>query len=330
MLYGWLEVGASNVSVFSSQCNQDIVLRTSSSNGKIIIGTQQYDITSGSNILAGMYMLNNNVGINKVPDISTQLDINGKMSINNIFSFTESMSNVTNQSAFMTNSNNALYINYNGNNKIKFTHANGVNITDTVYSSHDFYAPAFNVTSDSNLKRNITVCDSDSNTMTLSKINTYDYFMYTNAGLPVKGFIAQQVEEVFPQCIKKAFGFIPSSITTVFVTKDGIIQKDTIPFEINVGERIKADSLGKETEFIVYKVENDRVHVSGDRQCMGVKISILGKNGVIRTIDTNQILSLCVSTINDLVKKNNDLVERVKALEDDMEDSEEDETEYED
>jgi hypothetical protein len=314
MLYGWLEVGASNVSVFSSQCNQDIVLRTTSSNGKIIIGTQQYDINSGSNVLAAIYMLNNNVGINKIPVAGTQLDINGKMSINNTLTFTETVSGVTNQSAFMVNSNNALFINYNGNHKIRFTHSNGINVTDTVYSTHDFYSPAFNVTSDSNLKRNITLCDPSSNVNILNSINTYDYYMYTNPLAPIKGFVAQQVEAVFPQCIKKTFGFIPSSITSVFVTKDGIIVKDILPFEISVGERIKVDSLGRESDFIVYKIMDNKIYVSGDSTCMGVKVSVMGKIGIILTIDTNQILALSVSTINDLCSRMQKLEARIEEL----------------
>lgn len=313
MLYGWLEVGASNIGVFSSQCNQDIILRTANSNNKIIIGTQIYDIGSGSNMLAGLYVSSNNVGINKVPTSNVQLDINGKFNINNSMTFIESVSGASNQPTYFVNSNNAFYIFYNGSQKVRFTDQQGINISDKVYSTSDFFAPAFNVTSDSNLKREITLTNFTTDAERVEKINVYDYRFY-NSTSNVKGFIAQQVEEFFPQAINKALGYIPCSITKVFINNDGIVPKDTLPYDIEVGERIVAKSSGRPCEFIVYKANETHVYISGEKQYMGFIVEVNGKNGFIRTIDTNQLLALSFSTIKDLQIRVSSIEERLGQL----------------
>lgn len=313
MLYGWLEVGASNVGIFSSQCNQDIILRSTNSNNKIMIGNQIYSITSGSNMLAAMYISSNNVGINKVPTSNVQLDVNGRFNINNSMTFIETLPATSNQPTYFINSNNAFYIFYNGAQKIRLTNEQGINISDKVYSTSDFFAPAFNVTSDSNLKREISLSDTLEDALKVEKIKTYDYRFYNNTS-NTKGFIAQQVEEVFPQAINRAIGFIPSSTKTVFINYDGIIPIANLPFDIQVGERIVALSSGRPCEFIVYKTTETHVHVSGDRQYMGFNVEVTGKNGFIRTIDTNQLLALSFSTIHTLQNRVTQLEAKLEHL----------------
>lgn len=313
MLYGWLEVGASNVGVFTSQCKQDIILRTTNSNNKIIVGNQIYDITSGSNYLAGLYISSNNVGINKVPESNVQLDILGKLSINDSITFTESMTGVSNMPTHIVNSNNAFHVYYNGIQRAYLTNQDGIRVTDKVYSTSDFFAPAFNVTSDSNLKRDIVMSDPSLDSEKLSNINVYD-FRFHNSSCNTKGFIAQQVEEVFPQAIQRAVGFVPSSRKPVFVTYDGIIIKKDLPFEVEVGERISALNTGTQCELMVYKMSESLVHVTGNKKDMGITLDITGKNGFIRTIDTGQLMALCFSSTRQLQERVSKLEESLSLL----------------
>lgn len=315
MLYGWLEVGASNVPVFLSQCNQDIILRSTNSNNKIMIGNQIYPITSGSNIAAGAYIVNNNIGVNRLPDSNIQLDVNSNIRLNNTLYFTECVNGVENQTAYFVNSNNALNLYYNEARKCYFTYSNGVQFFDKIYNTSDIYAPAFNVLSDSNFKRDVIESDKDYDANLLSNINIYDY-RFVNQNIPTKGFIAQQVEQHFPQCIQKTMGFIPCSLTSVFVNKDGHITKTVLPFDINIGEKIVIQIAptqyiptaspsvflqpSQTAELIVYKIEGDIVYVSGKPIYMGNKINIVGKNGVVRTIDTNQLLAVCFNNTKKL------------------------------
>ena len=305
MLYGWLEVGASNVGVFNSQSNQDIILRTSASNNKIIIGTQIYPLEAASNTWAAMYISSNNVGLKKVPDHDVMLDVNGNVAVNKFVHFRESMSNITEKTATYTNSNNAFYLSYNGIVKVKYTDGDGIRVFDKTYSTEDYYAPAFNVWSDCNFKRNITPSSKAADVSILQNINTYDYTLWDNPTRPIKGFIAQDVEKWFPQCIVKSLGTIPCSMTPTFISLQGRIARETLPFDVEVGETIvginTANSLTY--EYFVYNIDNSNVNVSGDNRAMGVMINITTKKGFVRSVDTTQLLALCFSSIKDLMQR---------------------------
>jgi len=305
MLYGWLEVGASNVGVFNSQCNNDIILRTTTSNNNIIIGTQVHSLAAGSNTWAAMYINSNNLGLKKIPDNDIVLDVNGNAALNKMLYFHESLSNVTDKLAIYTNSNNALYLSYNGNIKIKYTDTDGIRVYDKTYSTEDYYAPAFNVWSDSNFKRNITPSSTSYDAAILSNITTYDYTFWDKPNKPIKGFIAQDVEQWFPQCIVKSLGVIPCSMTQVFIGVQGLVSRSAMPFGVEVGETIVGMSTGNSVtyEYFVYNVDDSNVHVSGDRRGMGTMVNITSKKGFVRSIDTSQLLALCVGSIKDLTRR---------------------------
>lgn len=305
MLYGWLEVGASNVGVFYSQCNNDIILRTTTSNNKIIVGTQVYSLTAGSNTWAAMYVNSNNVGLKKVPDNDIVLDVNGNVAFNKMLYFHETLSNVSDKLATYTNSNNALYLSYNGNIKIKYTDTDGIRVYDKTYSTEDYYAPAFNVWSDINFKRNITPSSHSTDAAVLSNITTYDYTFWDKPNKPIKGFIAQDVEQWFPQCIVKSVGVIPCSMTPVFIGVQGLISRNALPFGVEIGETIVGTNTVNSLvyDYFVYNVDDSNVHVSGDRRGMGASVNITSKKGFVRSIDTSQLLALCVGSIKDLAHR---------------------------
>jgi hypothetical protein len=252
-------------------------------------------------MLAALYISSNNVGVNKIPTSNVQLDINGTFNINNSVTFVESMSGVANHPSYFINSNNTFYLYHNGVQRIRFTDSAGINVSDKIYSTSDMSAPAFNVLSDSNLKRDIVISDASNDKEKINNINVYDYRFYNNTS-NVKGFIAQQVEEIFPQAIQRTMGVIPSSAVVVFLSRDGIVSSDALPFTVDVGERLTAMSSGRACEFMVYKIDGTNVHVSGDKQFMGMNITVTGKFGFIRTIDTNQLLALCFSSLKDCMK----------------------------
>lgn len=302
MLYGWLEVGASNIPIFTSQSNNDIIFRTTSSNNKIIIGNELYNISSSSNINAALYINNNTIGINKVPSPSIQLDINGKCHLNNSITFNESISSLNNTQATLINSNNAFTITYNTIPKMYITESNGININDTIYTCCNIYSPAFNVTSDSNLKRDIKLSEYHSDLDLTKSIHVYDYRFHTNSNMS-KGFIAQQVETMYPQCISKTMGFLKCSVTPSYITNDGVIKISTLPFNVEVGEKISISFQNQQSDYIVYKIINDNVHVSGDKRYMGMNVFIIGKYGIIRNIDTTQLLALSFNSIKALISR---------------------------
>lgn len=302
MLYGWLEVGASNVPVFISQSNQDIILRTTNSNNKMIFGNQMNTLHANSNVIAAMYIINNNVGINKVPSVDYQCDIHGRFRIDNNMTFTETMPSISNQPTVLVNSNNAFSISYNDIKRMYFTHSNGINVCDTLYSTSDIYAPAFHVTSDSNLKREIILSSSSNDLNIVNSINVYDYRFY-NSIVPIKGFIAQQVEMQFPRCVTKTMGFIHSSIVSVFINREGVVKKSVLPFDIDIGERIVVKANAIQYEYSLYKIIDDDMYFAGDSKNLCSTVTLIGKYGILRTLDVNQLMALSFNSIKELTKR---------------------------
>jgi len=218
MLYGWIEVGASNDNIFANEVSQDIIVRTIYNN-KIILGN-----TNGVRATAAMYIQGNNVGLQKVPEETVALDVNGKAVIKEAqvgLSNTPTSlvingdiilkDKAKNFAPFMEmrviNDNNEAIIQYNYVNRLKITDGNGCEINDNLYVSNDVFATAFQITSDQRFKTNIVDSDKAQDIDIIKSINVRDFEMKSCLEKVVKGFIAQEVETVFPQAIIPKRGF---------------------------------------------------------------------------------------------------------------------------
>ena len=212
MLYGWIEVGASNDNIFSQEVSQDIILRTIYNN-KIIMGN-----TNGVRATAALYIQDNNVGVQKVPEAGVALDVNGKAVIkelqvgisNNPTSLVvngdiiikdQSKAFASNMQMMITNDNDETVVKYNDIQRIKVTNGNGLEINDNLLVTNDVFATAFQITSDERFKTNITNTETAKDVATIKQIQVRDYEMKSCPLKVVKGFIAQELETVFPQAI---------------------------------------------------------------------------------------------------------------------------------
>jgi hypothetical protein len=211
MLYGWIEIGASNNTLFKGENNDDIIIRTIYDN-KIILGN-----TNGTNADAAMYIKGNNVGVFKVPDSNVSLDVNGvavlksaqvglsnlpsKLTLNADLIIKDKSVSFSNTNELSLLNNNAICdINYNNVPRIQITNGNGITLNDNVYINNDVYATAFNLTSDARFKTNIQCSDIESDIDILRKLQVmdYDFILSPSTYRRTKGFIAQEVEKVFP------------------------------------------------------------------------------------------------------------------------------------
>lgn len=223
MLYGWIEVGVSNDNVFSQEVAQDIVLRTIYDN-KIIIGN-----TSGIRATAAMYIHGNNVGINKVPKSDVSLDVNGvavlksaqvglsntatSLVVNGDIIVKDKQKNFANAMELsIVNNNNVTNILYNGIERVQITNGEGIDLNDNVFVTNDVFATAFQITSDIRFKTKIVSSDSNSDIDIIKHIKVHDYEMKSSPNKVVKGFIAQEVEEVFSQAIVHKRGFTDEGV----------------------------------------------------------------------------------------------------------------------
>jgi hypothetical protein len=327
-LSGWIEVGLSNPNIFASQSNTDVVIRTfdPSFSNKIIIGNTSSN--EGPNRLGGLYVLNNNVGFKKVPSSDVDVDINGlystidgRVASNLIVGYGSNAgslqlrgdmlvinSNTSDMRAI--NSNNTFSLMYSNVERIKFTNGSGVFLNDNVYITNDVFATGFFMTSDSNFKQNIKATNLSADFDALMKLKVYDFNM-KGQNRVVKGFIAQQVETVLPSAVTEVDSIVPICRGKVTVVSNTRIDVSDIIDYCKLKEVLQ-----KGDEVVIGRDENTKdifciVTDIGDCwfevcESMVQRLSAVGnfphlylhgKTGKMKTVDTNQILALCVSSL---------------------------------
>lgn len=209
MLYGWIEVGLSNNTLFRHENDQDIIIRTIYNN-KIILGN-----TNGVNADAAMYIQGNNVGIYKVPDSNVSLDVNGltvlqraqvghsnmptEVVVNGQIILKDAQKDFsTDMEMRIANSNNIYTMQYNDIERIRVTDGNGISMNDNVYVTNDVYATAFQITSDIRFKTNVTDTNKEEDVTVVKGVVVKDYDMN---GKRRKGFIAQNIADLYPNAV---------------------------------------------------------------------------------------------------------------------------------
>lgn len=221
MLYGWIEVGASNNALFSSEQNEDLILRTVYDTNKLIVGN-----TAGTNIPAALYVQGNNLGVRRVPASNVQLDVAGTARFQNLLighsnlvstttvngpyiwkDTAATYSNADNELG-LTNSNAVTSFTYNGSARLQITDGQGLFLNDDVYVQGDVFANAFQTTCDQRAKHAVRPSCPAGDTATLRALNVYDYKLNASPTQYIKGFIAQEVEAVLAQAVQKRRGIL--------------------------------------------------------------------------------------------------------------------------
>lgn len=334
-LNGWIEIGLSNPNMFANQSNPDIVFRTydTSASNKIIIGNTSSN--EGNNRLGGMYIVNNNVGFKKVPLSGVDVDINGlystidgRVASNLTVGYGSNpgffqirgdilMLNTGTSDMRAINSNNTFYFMYSNIERIKFTNGSGMYLNDNVYITNDVYATGFHMTSDSNFKENISEVNikHKHNIDILSKLKVYDYSLKGRKE-KIQGFIAQQVEEILPNAVKEIDNIIPIYNDFLRLNKNFLFTTNSIHnlnqvFNIDDEIVVGKDSNSKDY-FITIKDVYDNCMIISQESFEKINPNnkntnnfyyVHGKVGKMKTIDTNQILALCVSSLQEVINK---------------------------
>lgn len=316
MLYGWIEVGASNNGLFNGENNDDIIVRTIYNN-KIILGN-----TNGQNQLAAMYIYGNNVGINKVPGSNIQLDVlgnaqmqtlkvgysnfvgaftmNGNVTLKDITKNYSSLSEVV-----ISNSNDATYIYYGSNERIKFTDGNGMYITDTLYVTNDVYANAYQINSDRRLKTNIRKVDPEYDLNLLRNIDIYDFKMQSEM---MRGVIAQDVLHVVPSSIKLKKGCVKLNAGLQGYVSHGCITIHGDISGLNVGDMIYVtSSLNTKHQVLcsIMSISQNKITISPPNEFIDNEHVLIDTKYVqdIHTVDYNQLVAVCINAVNALATR---------------------------
>ena len=318
MLYGWLEVGLSNNLLFQNENDEDIIMRTVYNTNKIILGN-----TEGTNKVAAVYIYGNNVGVRKVPDANTSLDVNGNIVAKDI---QIGMSNYTGNLIINGNiilkdaqqqmgdsmqlevvsSNGQVNIKYNDVNRIELTDNDGITVHDNMIVSKDVYAPSFNVTSDVRLKTHIQSSHVSEDIKNLSMLQVKNYTIHDRYH---KGFLAQDVKDILPYVVSQRKGVIPLHIYAFY--NNEMEQLENINMDISglhVGDELVLASVDPsvKTKFItsIQNISNTVIKLDHMPITLSGNVIIEGKYvDDLYTIDMNQITALNTSVLQNILSR---------------------------
>jgi len=175
-------------------------------------------------------------------------------------------------------------------------------------------ASEFDAVSDQRVKTAFKISDATRDLETINKIQVTD-FKYidtiANGNHFKKGFIAQQIEEVFPEAVSKTSGYLPD----IFCAADSVMfnaQTQQLSFNVGTGNIRQGDKIRLYSGREVYEVEVSSV--------MGVRCAINNYQGNylnlfvygrytndFREVDYDRIHTLAVSALQQLSKEVTDL-----------------------
>ena len=196
-----------------------------------------------------------------------------------------------------------------------------------IVTKNSFVSSQTVTTSDARIKNIIGLSNNQQDLATLCKIKITDYHykdivMWGNQTF--KKVIAQQVEEVFPQAVRKQTSTIPDIYSLAEkVNFDADNKTLTIllskSYDIKIGEKIEIIHPDKgKIQAVVESVSGNSFTVK-DWQYPTDKIFVFGREvNDFRVIDYEAISMLGISAIQELAKENEELKSKLKRLEGDF------------
>ncbi|HLP19804.1 MAG TPA: tail fiber domain-containing protein [Chitinophagales bacterium] len=218
-----------------------------------------------------------------------------------------------------TGNNSYGYLNGSGN-----TGSASGNIAYSLAASNRIRCPEFNAISDIRIKHVKGISDPISDLETLLKIQVTDYThidTVASGSAVKKGFIAQQVEKVYPQAVITSTGWLPDiyclSTGTRFCAEDSSLEVLlNKPHNLKPGDKVKFIRLNKETEATVNRVFSDCSFAVTNWEGRSDSLFVFGKFvDDFKAVDYDRIHTLNVSVTQGLIKKIEEQQARIEELE---------------
>ncbi len=171
----------------------------------------------------------------------------------------------------------------------------------SIISDGRIRAGAFDVNSDSRIKRDLRPSDREADLVTLGQIQITDYRLIDSVkqgNRPQKKVIAQQVEKVFPQAVGTSRGAVPDIYKSA-VLKEGWVRLATT---LKKGDRVQLVTKKEEAVYDVLEVAADkfRVEIEGDSE----DVFVYGREVTdLRNVDYDAIAMLNVSATQALARR---------------------------
>ncbi|MFH1714575.1 MAG: tail fiber domain-containing protein [Elusimicrobiota bacterium] len=197
----------------------------------------------------------------------------------------------------------------------------------SVRAAYGYFGSGFYTSSDKRIK-NITGISNIKNDLDLiNKLNVvdYKYIDFREQGnTPKKGFIAQDVEKVFPQAVSTTVGFVPnvyeSSKKIQFNEKTGeLTVKALKKHDFKEGDKVRIITRNGAKEEKVVKINDDTTFVVGNftKKDLGKddNVFVFGKHvNDFKTINYDEIYAAGISAIQELSKKMDEKDKEIQEL----------------
>jgi hypothetical protein len=177
----------------------------------------------------------------------------------------------------------------------------------------------FNALSDLRIKRNLSVSDpnDDLNLLKQFRVTNYKHKDFLTHGNPdTKGFIAQEVEQIFPQAVHQRSDFIPDIYTFAKeTTLDGGVLTVTLNKAHNLaaGDTVMLVTQTEGVKEVRVEIVDEKTFSVSNWQGTGGNLFVHGRKvDDFRTLDYQQIFTLGISGIQQLSKE----VDELKAAND--------------
>jgi hypothetical protein len=182
-------------------------------------------------------------------------------------------------------------------------------------------AEEVDVFSDKRIKKDFRLSENDKDLAALSKLEVTDYRhvdFIRKGDVYKKGFIAQQVEQFYPEAVTKTEDYIPNiyqPATKATVQNETLrIDMATVPAFVK-GDKVRFYVKNKMYELEVANTEGVSFTINNWKNGDAQEVFVYGKQvNDFRTVDYDRIFTLNVSATQALIKRNQELEKRVNEL----------------
>jgi hypothetical protein len=220
------------------------------------------------------------------------------------------------------------YAYYNQNGSIGTYAGDLVSSVSAFFAGRIIVSGEVNVVSDERTKQNIKYTDADT---IISKVNqlkpcTFSYIDIIEKGNSSKyGFIAQEVEDLFPTCVSKIHDHIPDIFTLAtvqYISEDMyMITIPKIGLDLKEKDNLKIAFGDKKENFNIVTVLENQVNSSTEitiitTEKLGDQVFIIGRMvDDFRVLNYEQLTTVAISAIQELGQINKKLEDRIELLE---------------
>lgn len=184
----------------------------------------------------------------------------------------------------------------------------------SILASNGVEAVAFYAMSDARIKKDLAITDNASalNTINQLEVTKYHHKDEIEQGSGYKtGFVAQQVEKVFPDAVQSRAGFIPDIFTmaeTCTLNKGSLVISMKDMHRLVTGDQVRLMTASGEMREVGVKVQDAKTFIVDDWAMPVEKIFVYGKKvNDVRSVDYQQIFSVGISAIQQLSKQTDEL-----------------------